>query len=151
MEDAAFTRAFTLIYTLALLTILTRVQLNLLGRKNYLSSVVSLAERDESPTISLVDNDSKKPAYGATDDEVNRQYLVFSWWFLHKGWRRVRERVEQVIKEVFGGYTPRDTITLKQLHTLTDQVRRKIEVDDGCASQSFFGNWKSITDISLVK
>lgn len=34
----SITRALTLIYTLSLLTLLTRIQLNLLGRRNYMSS-----------------------------------------------------------------------------------------------------------------
>jgi peroxin-3 len=37
-QTLAVTRAFTLIYTLALLTLLTRIQLNLLGRRSYLSA-----------------------------------------------------------------------------------------------------------------
>ncbi|KAF8457961.1 Peroxin-3 [Terfezia claveryi] len=129
----SITRAFTLIYTLALLTILTRVQLNLLGRKNYLSSVVSLSEREESPTINLVDTESAsgKSYTQGVDAEVNRQYLIFSWWFLHRGWRRVREKVEAAVKEVFGQYTPRDSFTLQQLHQLTLEVRRRIEIDEG--------------------
>jgi len=129
----SITRAFTLIYTLALLTILTRVQLNLLGRKNYLSSVVSLSEREDSPTINLVDNESAsgKSYTQGVDAEVNRQYLIFSWWFLHRGWRRVRDKVETAVKEVFGQYTPRDSFTLQQLHELTLEVRQRIEIDDG--------------------
>lgn len=102
MSCAAITRAFTLIYTLALLTILTRVQLNLLGRKNYLSSVVSLSERDDSPTINLVDNEAGRSYTHGVDAEINRQYLIFSWWFLNRGWKRVRDRVEAAVKEVFG-------------------------------------------------
>lgn len=128
----SITRAFTLIYTLALLTILTRVQLNLLGRKNYLSSVVSLSEREDSPTINIVDESASGKSYTqGVDAEVNRQYLIFSWWFLHRGWRRVREKVEAAVKEVFGQYTPRDSFTLQQLHQLTLEVRRRIEIDDG--------------------
>lgn len=102
----SITRAFTLIYTLALLTILTRVQLNLLGRKNYLSSVVSISEREDSPTIDLVDNEAGKGYTQGVDAEVNRQYLIFSWWFLNRGWKRVRERVEAAVKDVFGPYIP---------------------------------------------
>src|SRR5436305_9383736 len=65
---AAITRAFTLIYTLALLTLLTRIQLNLLGRRSYLSSVVSLATGGvEQSTISLEnhDDDNQDQAYGS--------------------------------------------------------------------------------------
>merc|ERR1712000_198027 len=44
VKITSVTRAFTLIYSLSLLIILTRIQLNLLGRLNYLSSVISLAQ-----------------------------------------------------------------------------------------------------------
>ncbi|KAF8472453.1 Peroxin-3 [Kalaharituber pfeilii] len=131
IKISSITRAFTLIYTLALLTILTRVQLNLLGRKNYLLSVHMLADRDDHPTITLIDNDTRKANSQSTEDEVNRQYLIFSWWFLHKGWRRVKDRVEAAVKQVFGPYNPRDTISLSQLRDLTMQVRKAVEVDDG--------------------
>lgn len=100
----SITRAFTLIYTVALLTILTRVQLNLLGRKNYLSSVVLLSEREDTPTINLVDNEAGKSYTQGVDAEVNRQYLIFSWWFLNRGWRRVKDKVESAVKDVFGPY-----------------------------------------------
>lgn len=96
---AALTRSLTLVYTLALLTILTRVQLNLLGRKKYLSSVASNAERDSEPTIHL--EEEAADGYG-TDTATNRQYLTFSWWLLHKGWRNIAERVDLAVKQVFG-------------------------------------------------
>lgn len=86
----------TLIYTLALLTILTRVQLNLLGRKKYLSSVVSIAEREGEHTIHM-----EEEGYG-TDMATNHQYLTFSWWLLDRGWRNVAEKVELAVKQVFG-------------------------------------------------
>lgn len=86
----------TLIYTLALLTILTRVQLNLLGRKKYLSSVVSNAERESEHTIHM-----EEEGYG-TDMATNDQYLTFSWWLLDRGWRNVAEKVELAVKQVFG-------------------------------------------------
>jgi peroxin-3 len=97
----ALTRSFTLIYTLSLLTLLTRVQLNLLGRKNYLSSVLSLAERnDNDPIIRLESHDEEHA--GGLDIETNRQYLTFSWWLLHRGWRLLSARVEAATKQVFG-------------------------------------------------
>jgi len=97
----ALARSFTLLYTLSLLTLLTRVQLNLLGRKNYLFSVLSLAERnDNNPTIRLESHD-EEPA-GGLDIETNRQYLTFSWWLLHRGWRLLSARVEAATKQVFG-------------------------------------------------
>ena len=126
---AAITRAFTLIYTLALLTLLTRIQLNLLGRRSYLSSVVSLATGGmEQSTISLENHDDDNPdqAYG-NDFETNRRYLTFSWWLLHRGWREVMFKVEAAVNEVFGPLSPRDDVTMQRFSELTLEVRKKIE------------------------
>ncbi|PMD28247.1 Peroxin-3 [Hyaloscypha hepaticicola] len=129
LKISSITRAFTLIYTLALLTLLTRIQLNLLGRRSYLSSVVSLATGGmEQSTISLENHDDDNPdqAYG-NDFETNRRYLTFSWWLLHRGWREVMLKVEAAVKEVFGGLSPRDDISMQKFSELTLEVRKKVE------------------------
>lgn len=130
LKISAITRAFTLIYTLALLTLLTRIQLNLLGRRSYLSSVVSLASAGniESSTISLENNDDDSPdqAYG-NDFETNRKYLTFSWWLLHRGWREVMVKVKSSVEVVFGPLSPRDDLTLQRFSELTIEVRKKVE------------------------
>ncbi|KAI7554727.1 Peroxin-3, partial [Hortaea werneckii] len=106
MKINAITRALTLIYTLSLLTLLTRIQLNLLGRRTYLSSVVAMASpqpAQQSSTISLEnkDDDNYENIYG-NDFETNRKYLTFSWWLLHRGSKLILERVQAAVKEVFG-------------------------------------------------
>ncbi|KXJ94222.1 Peroxin-3 [Microdochium bolleyi] len=125
---SSITRAFTLIYTLALLTMLTRLQLNLLGRRSYLSSVVSLATGPSHSTISLENNDDDnvEQVYGS-DFEVNRKYLTFSWWLLNRGYIDIRERVEEAVKEVFGHLSPRDLLSFDNFAQLTIEVRKKIE------------------------
>ncbi|RYP26025.1 hypothetical protein DL768_011835 [Monosporascus sp. mg162] len=125
---SSITRAFTLIYTLALLTMLTRIQLNLLGRRSYLSSVVSLATGAAQGTISLENNDDDSPeqAYGS-DFETNRKYLTFSWWLLNRGWIDVMERVEQAVRDVFGHLSPRDLLSFDTFVQLTLEVRKKVE------------------------
>ncbi|AEO68935.1 96ac8690-41e6-4522-b331-c39351223ba8 [Thermothielavioides terrestris] len=125
---SAITRAYTLLYTLGLLTMLTRIQLNLLGRRSYLSSVVSLAAGGAPGTISLENNDDDSPehAYG-TDFEVNRKYLTFSWWLLNRGWADVGQRVESAVRQVFGHLSPRDTVTLDTFTQLTRRMRSLIE------------------------
>ncbi|CAG8952046.1 hypothetical protein HYFRA_00000782 [Hymenoscyphus fraxineus] len=129
LKISAITRSFTLIYTLALLTLLTRIQLNLLGRRSYLSSVVSLATGGmEQSTISLENNDDDNPdqAYG-NDFETNRQYLTFSWWLLHRGWRQVMLKVEAAVKDVFGALSPRDDVSMQRFSELTLEVRKRVE------------------------
>ncbi|RYP29267.1 hypothetical protein DL767_006795 [Monosporascus sp. MG133] len=125
---SSITRVFTLIYTLALLTMLTRIQLNLLGRRSYLSSVVSLATGAAQGTISLENNDDDNPeqAYGS-DFETNRKYLTFSWWLLNRGWIDVMERVEQAVRDVFGHLSPRDLLSFDTFVQLTLEVRKKVE------------------------
>ncbi|KAK4115086.1 Peroxin-3, partial [Canariomyces notabilis] len=125
---SSITRAYTLLYTLGLLTMLTRIQLNLLGRRSYLSSVVSLATGGAQATISLENNDDDGPeqAYG-TDFDVNRKYLTFSWWLLNRGWIDVMQRVEAAVRQVFGHLSPRDTVTLDTFSRLTRDVRSLVE------------------------
>ncbi|KAI1504215.1 Peroxin-3-domain-containing protein [Biscogniauxia marginata] len=125
---SSITRAFTLVYTLALLTMLTRIQLNLLGRRSYLSSVVSLATGTAQSTISLENNDDDNPdhAYGS-DFETNRKYLTFSWWLLNRGWTDLRQIVERAVREVFGHLSPRDLVSFDTFSQLTVEVRKKVE------------------------
>ncbi|KAG7290915.1 hypothetical protein NEMBOFW57_000920 [Staphylotrichum longicolle] len=141
---SSITRSYTLLYTLGLLTMLTRIQLNLLGRRSYLSSVVSLATGGNATpgTISLENNDddSAEQAY-STDFDVNRKYLTFSWWLLNRGWADVMQRVEGAVRQVFGHLSPRDTVTLDTFSKLSHDVRALVE---GTAPSSGAGaNWLS--------
>ena len=122
------TRSFTLIYTLALLTMLTRVQLNLLGRRSYLSSVVALATGAQQATINLEnhDDDNAEQTYGS-DFDTNRKYLTFSWWLLNKGWVDIMNRVESAVRTVFGSLSPRDLVSFDRFSDLTMEVRKLVE------------------------
>ncbi|CAG7919274.1 unnamed protein product [Penicillium olsonii] len=128
VKITSITRSFTLIYTLSLLTIFTRIQLNLLGRRNYLSSVISLATPPaNASTISLEDHDDELTQTLGDDFETNRRYLAFSWWLLHRGWKELVERVQTAVEEVFGPLNPREDISLAKLSELTLEIRRKVE------------------------
>lgn len=111
------------------MTIFTRVQLNLLGRRNYLSSVISLATppANES-TISLEDHDDDDLTQTLGNDfDTNRRYLAFSWWLLHRGWRQLMDEVQAAVSETFGPLNPREDISLSKLSELTVEVRKKVE------------------------
>lgn len=127
-RDPAVTRAFTLIYTLALLTMFTRIQLNLLGRRSYLSSVVALATGAQQATISLENNDddNTEQDYGS-DFDTNRKYLTLSWWLLNRGWVDIMARVESAVGAVFGSLSPRDLVSFERLSELTAEVRALVE------------------------
>ena len=116
-------------YTVSLLSLLTRIQLNLLGRRNYLSSVVSLAsspQQDHTISLENHDDDNVERAYG-NDFETNRKYLTFSWWLLHRGWRDVMALVEDAVKEVFGSVNPREDIALERISSLILNIRKAVE------------------------
>lgn len=131
MKVQSITRALTLVYTLSLLTMLTRIQLNLLGRRTYLSSVVSLASPPTGQQASVIslennDDDNYDNVYGS-DFETNRKYLTFSWWLLHRGCKTLAAKVEQAVKEVFGPVNPREDVSLERLSALILEVRKKVE------------------------
>ncbi|KAG8532103.1 uncharacterized protein KY384_003740 [Bacidia gigantensis] len=125
----SITRAFTLIYTVTLLTLLTRVQLNLLGRRNYLSSVVSqVSISTKSPIISLENREDGNAERSYDNDfETNRKYLTFSWWLLHRGWRQLMMKVETAVKEVFGPLKPTEDVPMEKLSNLILEVRKHVE------------------------
>jgi peroxin-3 len=129
VKISSISRAFTLLYTVALLTLLTRIQLNLLGRRNYLASVVTLAaSTSQGPKIQLEnrDDDGLENSYG-NDFDTNRKYLSFSWWLLHRGCNDIMNKVVQAVQEVFGPINPREELTLERLSALAVEVRKKIE------------------------
>jgi len=61
------------------------------------------------------------------DFEVNRRYLAFSWWLLHRGWAILRDRVEDAVRQSFGHLSPRDLLTFEGFADLTMNVRRTVE------------------------
>lgn len=105
--------------------------MNLLGRRNYLASVVTLAApppANQESRISLEnhDDDNFEQAYGH-DFKTNQRYLSLSWWLLHKGCLNLVEKVRTAVKEVFGTLNPREEISIERLSELTLEVRKKIE------------------------
>lgn len=116
LHTTAFTRTITSLYLLTLLTLQTHVQLNLLGRASYVSSVIAALPPSPSPdplTRGMnFDEDLELALYGAREEKdasqvgvskrTEREYLTFSWWLLHRGWKIVAERVKRAVEEVVG-------------------------------------------------
>ena len=92
-----FTRTFTSIYSVTLLTLLTHIQLNLLGRFTYMWSV-SVLNKSE-PTIRL-QQEGVEPDVGFLDPQIERMFLSASWWILHRGWKGLAERVGEAVDEI---------------------------------------------------
>lgn len=111
----SFTRAFTLVYTMALLTLLTRIQLNILGRRTYLASLQEMSEKG----LSLEESD--------INDNVNRQYLTFSWWLLNKGWQPLGQRVEAAVTAVLGDVDVRTELNAAQLVDVISRIQFAVD------------------------
>jgi peroxin-3 len=127
----AFTRSLTTIYTVVVLSLHTRVQLNILGRYSYIRSVREL-EQSFQPAAGSGESTvsawwsylagavgvgpSSLPAKelpearGGLEDDIDQEtemaYLTFSWWLMHVGWRELKERVALAVNEVFGPCVP---------------------------------------------
>ena len=139
LKITSIVRAFTIIYSMSLLILLTRIQLNLLGRLNYLSSVVSLSQpppADQASTISLENHEDPDAANFGNDFETNRRFLTFSWFLLHRGYAKIMERVRIAVEEVFGNISPNEGITQQRLGDLILAVRKKVE---GSTEQERYG------------
>ena len=82
----------------------------------------------QDPTISLEnrDDDNIEQARG-NDFEVNRKYLTFSWWLLHRGWKAILEVVEPAVRDVFGPHKPNEDVSLEKMSSLILDVRKRIE------------------------
>lgn len=103
-NDLGFTRTVTALYSLTFLTLLTQVQLNLLGRFTYVSSVVALSSTtDASVRVESPTKGSMSSTNGQLDFQTEKKYLTFSYWLLHEGWRRWSKKVREVVEDIVGG------------------------------------------------
>jgi peroxin-3 len=148
------TRTLTTLYTTTLLSLLTSIQLALLARERYITSVLSTerAERisEAAPTLyglvfreavsRVVDVDMIWPAWSAgqedweeevetISEETEMRFLTLSWWMLHVGWKDVAARVRGSVEAVFEGVSLKTKLSPSELHALILDVRRRVERD----------------------
>ncbi|KAF9981791.1 peroxin [Mortierella antarctica] len=129
LKIMSFTRTVTALYSLAFLTLLTQVQLNLLGRFTYVSSVVALSNTTDASyrMESTSTKGSLSSTNGQLDFQTEKKYLTFSYWLLHEGWRRWSEKVREVIEDVVGSTSLKKTFTAKEFSDLLGQIRARLE------------------------
>lgn len=121
MKVKSLVRAFTLLYASALLVVFTRVQLNILGRRSYVSSIKQMA----------LPGDSSYAETSGTEDETNRDYLTFSWWLLHQGWKTLGMRVEAAVTKVAQVVDARSEVDYDGLSDLVGKIQRYIDYPEG--------------------
>lgn len=135
-----FTRTLTSLYSVTLLTLLTHIQLNLLGRYTYVWSV-SVLNTNTEPTIRLQHDDSNQSDNGLLDAKTERLFLSTSWWLLHIGWRRCSERIEEIVKEVVGPLPLKSILQYETTENIILQLRKKIEYEDDGITPFNFRSW----------
>ncbi|KAG2139109.1 Peroxin-3-domain-containing protein [Suillus bovinus] len=148
------TRTLTTLYTTTLLSLLTSVQLALLARERYITSVLSAERveriREAAPTLSglvfreavsrIVDVEMIWPAWSTGQEEWDEEvegvsedtemrFLTLSWWILHVGWKDIAARVRSSVEAVFEGVSLKTKLSPSELHVLILDVRRRVERD----------------------
>lgn len=102
-------------YLVNLVTILSCVQLSLLGRFAYIDSVAAMKRKRELSTpakLSVSGGGGEYPETTGFDDEdeverciseqTERNYLTLSWYLVNVGWKDCVARVEKAVEEVVG-------------------------------------------------
>jgi peroxin-3 len=99
--DLGLVRTLTLIYSLSALVLLSRIQFNLLGRQAYVASILALAPESTSGTAPAVQQIRLREESSLGDLELQRSFLSFSWWLVHRGWRTILNRVQSAVEDIF--------------------------------------------------
>ena len=101
LADLGLVRTLTLIYSLSALVLLSRIQFNLLGRQAYVASILALAPESTSGTAPAIQQIRLREESSLGDLELQRSFLSFSWWLVHRGWRTILSRVHSAVEDVF--------------------------------------------------
>lgn len=112
LKTKSFTRTLVSVYLVNLVTILSCVQLSLLGRYAYIDSVAAMKQkRDaESPSkgkllsldADIGNHDDLDEVERCISEQVERHYLTLSWYLVNVGWKECVNRVQKAVEEVVG-------------------------------------------------
>ncbi|KAH8112871.1 Peroxin-3 [Phellopilus nigrolimitatus] len=143
-----FTRTLTIIYSTTLLTLLTTMQLNIIGRSKYVQSIFQLHREEKlrehrsleasiSSILFSALSSADRDLGNCVDEDVQNadlvtpeaelKFLTLSWWLLYVGWKDVGERVRRSVDEVFEGVSLKTRLGPMELHRLLCDVRRRVE------------------------
>lgn len=139
-----FARTLTIIYATSLLTILTHIQLNLIGRTKYLASVAQMGRmehEEEDTTIgslfwetvvgTFFDGNSAKPEATtkspSLSEETERKYLLLSWWLTHRGWRQVGHAIRQAVEGSLASVSLKSKIDTEDIRRIFNEARSVAE------------------------
>ena len=145
----SFSCVLTTLYALVLLSLQTYIQLNLIGRRSYISALqaqardesrerqastephhITLQGEKESMVSGAVTPDMAEDEQGRLVQETEKQYLTSSWWFLHRGWATLAERVQSAVRTELDEVPLKTIFTLPHFQELVQRLRERIEGSD---------------------
>ena len=137
IRNLSLTNAISHLYFISLLTLLTRVQMNLIGRHVYLASVDGL--RDPVLSLKSIENLNAKQqqslfhgsdggvaaigSNGYLNFEDERDFLALSWHFIHIGTVKVVERIQETVQRALAKSKLTDRFTMTELLDLFSDIR----------------------------
>ncbi|EDO18651.1 hypothetical protein Kpol_1055p7 [Vanderwaltozyma polyspora DSM 70294] len=136
-------------YSIPSLLLLTRLQLNILTRREYLETAVNVAIENESKksnglsslfswigdwisqSDSNIDNARDLTKLKETPKSIStytneQAFLSLSWWLINKGWLDCTEIIEEHVNKEFGDLKPKDSITLTELSNRLTKIYHSI-------------------------
>lgn len=122
LKIKTITRTLVLFYSISGLLLITRLQLNILGRRSYLESAISLAGVKQPP--------KSADDYEAHENYVIEQsYLSLSWWLLNKGWKNLHHIIEPIVVTKFEKVTPKTELSISEFQTLLLEIVSEISIN----------------------
>lgn len=109
LKIKTISRWLTLVYSLSGLMLITRLQLNILARRSYLESAITMAGGSVDDQLTL-------------DYYMEQSYLSLSWWLLNKGWRTMADVLEAAVVKHFDAVNARTEMTIDQFDELMARV-----------------------------
>lgn len=136
LKVKSLVKMITICYTISSLLLLTRLQLNMLTRREYLETAIKVAVEKESSerqngsllnwiygywkplkTVDKAGEETKssKPSAVSKNAYINEQaFLSLSWWLLNRGWLEYQSVVRENVNKHFGNLNPRDKVTVQE-------------------------------------
>lgn len=151
----SLTKLCTVIYNTSSLLLLTRLQLNILARREYLDTAVKVAVDKSASSQSSIgswlsgwwnqdssastESDQQGPESAKLSAEaqqarrsnyINEQaFLSFSWWLLNRGWLQFKNLAETLVERHFGDLSPRDMLTVEEFGARLSNVLHAMNED----------------------
>lgn len=143
----------TITYTISTFILLTRLQLNMLARREYLETTVIMNVEKKKDTnkqyyittlfnkiwnynaiepVTAIDSD-KLSSTGIGQNKVtyiNEQaYLSLSWWLLNRGYHAFKTEASKYVIQEFSTINPRDQLTISQFNDHLSKIFQSINRD----------------------